>query len=267
MTITVYGITDESTTPEAIELVEEALNKISVRKYNTKVDLSLYPENVYASQIFSKVKMSVNSYNTKLLDKAKDEEEKEFIKSSNVNYIEYEGKLVEATNLPSDLVTAPLDIFLVYTPDEDSVVLDPESEYYNPILADGGMFDVLYGERALQPLNAKIKSGTTIAATGVISGIARGSNQCALAHKFYETARTLFPDASKPYLHGEMVGVGLLLQNHYNGEVENNEQSNHADSEVFNYNYDHIISNDNSLQDLEDAAVRFLTGLEIKHLK
>lgn len=160
MTITVYGITDESTTPEAIELVEEALNKISVRKYNTKVDLILYPENVYASQIFSKVKMSVNSYNTKLLDKAKDEEEKEFIKSSNVNYIEYEGKLVEATNLPSDLVTAPLDIFLVYTPDEDSVVLDPESEYYNPILADGGMFDVLYGERALQPLNAKIKSGT-----------------------------------------------------------------------------------------------------------
>jgi len=64
---------------------------------------------------------------------------------------------------------------------------------------------------------------TTIAATGVISGIARGSNQCALAHKFYETARTLYPDASKPYLHGEMVGVGLLLQNHYNGETENNE--------------------------------------------
>ena len=63
---------------------------------------------------------------------------------------------------------------------------------------------------------------TTIAATGVISGIARGSNQCALAHKFYETARTLFPERSKPYLHGEMVGVGLLLQNYYNGEVENN---------------------------------------------
>lgn len=63
---------------------------------------------------------------------------------------------------------------------------------------------------------------TTIAATGVISGIARGSNQCALAHKFYETARTLFPESSKPYLHGEMVGVGLLLQNHYNGEAENN---------------------------------------------
>lgn len=159
MTITVYGITDESTTPEAIEKVEEALNKISVRKYNTKIDLILYPEEVYAAQIFAKVKMSVNSYNTKLLEKAKDEDEKNFIKESNVNYIDY-PTLVEATNLPSDLVTAPLDIFLVYTPDEDSVVFDEKSEYYNPILADGGMFNTLYMERALQPLNAKIKSGT-----------------------------------------------------------------------------------------------------------
>ncbi len=63
---------------------------------------------------------------------------------------------------------------------------------------------------------------TTIAATGVISGIARGSNQTALAHKFYETAKYLFPERVKPYLHGELVGIGLLLQNHFNGEEENN---------------------------------------------
>jgi len=63
---------------------------------------------------------------------------------------------------------------------------------------------------------------TTIAATGVISGIARGSNQCAIAHKFYETTRSLFRESSKPYLHGEIVGVGLILQNCFNGEEENN---------------------------------------------
>ncbi len=62
----------------------------------------------------------------------------------------------------------------------------------------------------------------TIATTGVISGIARGSNQTALGHKFYETTRKLYPDESKPYLHGEIVGVGLLLQNYFNGEEENN---------------------------------------------
>ncbi len=63
---------------------------------------------------------------------------------------------------------------------------------------------------------------TTVAVTGVISGIARGSNQCAFAHKFYERTRELFPGESKPYLHGEIVGIGLLLQNYYNGEEENN---------------------------------------------
>lgn len=63
---------------------------------------------------------------------------------------------------------------------------------------------------------------TTIATTGVISGIARGSNQCALAHKFYEITRLLFNEGSKRYLHGEIVGVGLLLQNYYNNEIERN---------------------------------------------
>ena len=64
---------------------------------------------------------------------------------------------------------------------------------------------------------------TSIATTGVISGIARGSNQCALAHKFYEFTRFLFPEDAKPYLHGEIVGIGLLLQNFFNDEIEEND--------------------------------------------
>lgn len=64
---------------------------------------------------------------------------------------------------------------------------------------------------------------TTIAATGVISGIARGSNQSAVAHQFYETTRFLFPVETKDHLHGEIVGVGLILQNHFNGEEKENE--------------------------------------------
>ncbi len=92
-------------------------------------------------------------------------------------------------------------------------------------------FDVLYNttEKCL----ADIEKGdisfdvenlifTTIAATGVISGIARGSNQTALGHKFYERVRYLFPSETKPYLHGEVVGVGLLMQNHFNNETKNN---------------------------------------------
>jgi len=64
---------------------------------------------------------------------------------------------------------------------------------------------------------------TTIAVTGVISGIARGSNQTALAHKFYEGTRAMYFEESRTYLHGEIVGVGLLLQNHFNGQPENND--------------------------------------------
>ncbi len=64
---------------------------------------------------------------------------------------------------------------------------------------------------------------TTIAATGVISGIARGSNQTAVAHKFYDSARFLFPEETRDFLHGEIVGIGILLQNHFNDDLAQND--------------------------------------------
>lgn len=60
-----------------------------------------------------------------------------------------------------------------------------------------------------------------IAVTGVVSGMARGSNQTAIAHKIYESARALFPEHASKYLHGEVVAVGLISQLYYNGEIEN----------------------------------------------
>jgi len=57
-----------------------------------------------------------------------------------------------------------------------------------------------------------------IALTGVISGLARGSNQTAIAHKVYECLRYLYPAEVHDYLHGEMVGMGLVAQLAYNGE-------------------------------------------------
>jgi glycerol dehydrogenase len=87
--------------------------------------------------------------------------------------------------------------------------------------ADRGIADMAAGIESADVENLIF---TAVAATGVISGIARGSNQTALAHKFYEITRTCFPTESRGYLHGEIVGVGLLLQNHYNGEEENNRE-------------------------------------------
>lgn len=59
-----------------------------------------------------------------------------------------------------------------------------------------------------------------IAVTGIISSLARGSNQSAIAHKIYETTRTLFPAEAHDYLHGELVGIGLIPQLIFNGENE-----------------------------------------------
>lgn len=60
----------------------------------------------------------------------------------------------------------------------------------------------------------------SIALTGVISSLSRGSNQCAIAHKVYETSRTLFPKTVHSYLHGELVAIGMIAQIAYNGEEE-----------------------------------------------
>lgn len=56
----------------------------------------------------------------------------------------------------------------------------------------------------------------SIAVTGIISGIAKGSNQCAIAHKFYEEVRTSFYEEAKDFVHGELVAMGLILQLAYN---------------------------------------------------
>ncbi len=120
---------------------------------------------------------------------------------------------------------------------------------------------------------------TTIAATGVISGIARGSNQCALGHKFYETTRYMFHESAKPYLHGEIVGVGLLLQNHFNGEEENNAallelMKKHnmpyrisdvgitADEKTFEDFYEHICKSSAIDGDNAEECARFRKSLE-----
>ena len=51
------------------------------------------------------------------------------------------------------------------------------------------------------------------------------------------------------------------------GAVEGEKQSNHADANVNNYQYDYIIANAGSLLDLEETAIRFLEAIDLKNLK
>lgn len=57
-----------------------------------------------------------------------------------------------------------------------------------------------------------------LALTGIVSALTRGFHQTALAHKFYDGMRTLYPKRAASYLHGELVAIGLLMQSTYNGD-------------------------------------------------
>ncbi len=56
-----------------------------------------------------------------------------------------------------------------------------------------------------------------IAVTGIVSGISKGSNQCALGHRFYEETRTYFYEETKDFVHGELVAMGNIAQLAYDG--------------------------------------------------
>ena len=57
------------------------------------------------------------------------------------------------------------------------------------------------------------------------------------------------------------LGAKTLLIRH--PDVEGGDQSNHADAEVFNYDYDYTIYNDGTLEDLAKKAIDFL----MEHIK
>jgi len=60
----------------------------------------------------------------------------------------------------------------------------------------------------------------TLCLTGAVSGLARGSNQTAIAHKVYESLRALYPFEARRFLHGELVALGLIAQLYFNGYAE-----------------------------------------------
>lgn len=56
--------------------------------------------------------------------------------------------------------------------------------------------------------------------TGTCSGYAAGTSQLAIAHAFNSAVRKLHPQQANRFLHGETVGVGILIQRCFNGEGE-----------------------------------------------
>ena len=62
----------------------------------------------------------------------------------------------------------------------------------------------------------------------------------------------------------EMGALTLLIRRN---SIETDNQSNHADADVFNYNYDFAIENNGTLEELEEKAISFLKHIGITDLK
>jgi len=58
---------------------------------------------------------------------------------------------------------------------------------------------------------------TVIGLTGIISGLANGSKQLALAHSFHDAICASFKPQEENFYHGELVFVGVLFQIAFNG--------------------------------------------------
>lgn len=61
---------------------------------------------------------------------------------------------------------------------------------------------------------------TILLHTSVVSGFSCGVNQLAIAHGLYDFMRRSFTKEAAPYLHGEIVAVGVLIQMAFNGVPE-----------------------------------------------
>ena len=66
------------------------------------------------------------------------------------------------------------------------------------------------------------------------------------------------PEEIKKFVDRENAITVLLRR----AAVENLEQSNHADANVFNYEYDYVIENNGSLDELWEKATKFLEEIE-----
>lgn len=61
----------------------------------------------------------------------------------------------------------------------------------------------------------------------------------------------------------EFDAITILVRNDYLGDIPNNLPNNYSDQNVFNYDYDYIINNTGTLQDLEKTAKKFITEVLI----
>ena len=106
---------------------------------------------------------------------------------------------------------------------------DSRSSFYSAYQIAKAIDDILYqkGKEAYQSVCLKQSTQAfedvvyvNIALTGICSGLVAGTGQLVLAHAFNDAVHEIFLPQALEHLHGEIVGVGNIIQMHAN-QVEN----------------------------------------------
>lgn len=160
-----------------------------------------------------------------------------------------EGRYVSTSHFPGEIAAALLDTTVLSRQPPrllaagalDAMAKKIELEFWRGIPgagADGeapggiasAISDFIYADldAKIDPAMADLPKGEptptlrdvffdSIVGAGIVSGIAGGSRQVALAHRFYFFARQRDAETGRRFTHGELVAVGLVMQHAYNG--------------------------------------------------
>ena len=122
------------------------------------------------------------------------------------------AKRIEMLNgKPSlSLSDTPVDIFSAYS----------IAEYTYGVLRDNALVAIEDNRRheATKALNDVAFMNVPV--TGVIANTTKSFKQSELAHVIYDGVRTIFTSEGQKAVHGEIVGVGLFCQLHFNGQQD-----------------------------------------------
>lgn len=171
-TLSIVGITEESTTPEAVQAVEDAINKITVAKYETKIDLTLVTRDEYYKLISDRVNeakynstvdAAISQYN-KYAEKQAAEAER-IASSLSTKKV---GKWKRASmSIPAETVeTRPIYTAEETTIDEGGIISIKYPDAASPIdivmVSGKDMYDYFDNSGLLMSINSLITDGTSI---------------------------------------------------------------------------------------------------------
>ena len=165
-TINLVGITDEATTAASVELVEEALNKLTKTRYKTKVELTLVTAEEYIKEVDKRVEeaeqsavkvQAITKYNT-LAQKEANNAQKLMNESSGKKNNKWTAQVAVAT-------ANTLSTGAVYTAEETTVYEDGRIETVYPdaqspidilMISDKAMYDDLNEKGYLLSVEKKL---------------------------------------------------------------------------------------------------------------